>query len=346
MLKVCKFGGTSLSCSENVKKVKDIILNDRDRKIVVVSAPGKRFSGDEKVTDLLFRIAKNRDDVLTKTAVIKRYDEILKGLNIQLDLSKEFDFSGMTESEIVSSGERVMAKIMAKLLNYAFIDASDLFFCDIFGNIDYRKSKKVVKNVDLNKGIAVPGFYVRQNNKIKLMKRGGSDLSGAYSARIFDADIYENFSDIDGIKTVNPMICPDALPIKVMSYMDFKRLFALNATVLNKSTYKPVIGTKTVIFVKNTFNAKFVGTEIRKDYKTDKQVITSIANVKNRIVLSGRNLNKQCGVIKSATAVLRKNKIRYRMIFSNKHFLFLRVFNVEPKSVVRFLYSELRCFID
>lgn len=346
MLKVCKFGGTSLSCSENVKKVKDIILSDRDRKIIVVSAPGKRFSGDEKVTDLLFRITKKPDDVLTKNAVIKRYDEILSGLNVQLDLKKEFDFSGMTEAEIVSSGERVMAKIMAKLLNYTFIDAFDLFFCNIFGNIDYRKSKTVAKNVDLNKGIAVPGFYVRQNGKVKLMKRGGSDLSGAYAARIFSADIYENFSDIDGIKAVNPLICPDALSIKVMSYSDFKRLFALGATVLEKSTHKPVIGTKTTILVKNTFNKKFNGTEIRGDYKTDKQVLISIANIKSRIVLSGRNFNKQCGVIKSVKAVLGKNKIKYRMIFLNKNLLFLRVFYTEPKSVVGLLYNELFSFID
>lgn len=307
MLKVCKFGGTSLKNAETIKRVCDIINRDIERKIIVVSAPGKRFLNDEKVTDLLIQFSKNQGDAVLYKKIYDRFYDIICGLNIDFDLNKELSFSGMESSDIVASGERLNAKIVAKYLGYAYVDVKIILFFDDRGRFDFKKSMRESKKISVNKGVVFAGFYANQNGKTLLFERGGSDLTGAYLSKLFNADIYENFSDVDGIKPVNPSIYKTAPSIEVLSFLDFTLLYALNPTVLQKSTYKPIIGTKTKIIVKNTFNHDFKGTVLKNKFTTNKSLLFSIAKDNETIVITGMNLKKRSGVFDKIKATL-KNK--------------------------------------
>lgn len=311
MLKVCKFGGTSLKNAETINKVRDIVKRDCERKIIVVSAPGKRFPKDEKVTDLLIEFSKNQSDAVLYKKIYDRFNEIICRLNIDFDLNKELSFFGLENAEIVASGERLNAKIIAKYLGYAYVDVKSVLFFDDRGRFDYKKSKRESKKISVSKGVVFAGFYANQNGKTLLFERGGSDLTGAYLSKLFNAGVYENFSDVDGVKPVNPSIYKTAPSIKVLSFSDFSFLYALNPTVLQKSTYKPIIGTKTKIIVKNTFNPNFKGTVLKSKFTTNKSLLFSVAKDDETIVITGRNLKKHGGVLDKIKTTLKNKNVTF-----------------------------------
>lgn len=317
MLKVCKFGGTSLSDGSTFKLVKNIILSDESRKVIVVSAPGKRFCGDLKVTDILINAAKSFDKKYYINKAASRFEDIVLGLQINFDVKKHFDITNFTPEYLISRGEYINAKILAEYLGYDFYDAYDLLYFKNALRLNCVKTKKAFRRLNLDKGVVIPGFYYNEEGNVKLFCRGGSDITGAYAAKYLKADVYENFSDISGIASVNPKLVKTPPFINDLSFKDFKNLDALDPNVFEKSAYKPVIGTKTEIFIKNTFNPCDRGTRIGGKVKYKKQVYISVANDKNKVVVTGRNI-KVKDFLKAVAPLLSRKGLTYTVVLKNR----------------------------
>ena len=218
MQKVVKFGGSSLADSNQFKKVKSIIESDESRKIVVVSALGKRNKQDYKITDLLYLTAAHLkygvDEQQVFSIVKERYFEVLNDLGLNIDLENEFniiekEFSkNIDEEYLVSRGEFLAAKLMANFLGYTFVDAKELIFFDYDGNINESKTYDALQEVlKVYKRIVVPGFYgTYPDGKIHLLSRGGSDVTGSILAKASSATIYENWTDVSGFLVTDPRI--------------------------------------------------------------------------------------------------------------------------------------------
>ena len=218
MLKVVKFGGSSLASGESFAKVKKIIEADKSRRIVVVSAPGKRFSGDTKVTDLLYichaHIKYNApfDDVLDK--IEDRYREIHASCKLTQDIETEFlkiraNLSKKTSVDyIVSRGEYLNAKLMAEYLGYTFVDSADWLVFNYNGKVDFDLSyDNLARIMETYPKVVLPGFYgATPDGNIKTFSRGGSDITGAIAAAAMSVDMYENWTDVSGILTADPRI--------------------------------------------------------------------------------------------------------------------------------------------
>lgn len=316
MLKVCKFGGTSLSKASTFKLVKKIILSDKSRKVIVVSAPGKRFCGDLKVTDVLIGAAKSLDTKYCLDKVFLRFEDVVRGLGINFDVKKHVDITNDSLEYLISRGEYINAKILAEYLGYDFCDAFDLLYFKNARCLNGVKTKKAFRSLNLDKGVVIPGFYYNERGSVKLFCRGGSDITGAYAAKYLNADVYENFSDISGIASANPKLINSPKFIKELSFKEFKNLDVLNPNVFEKSAYKPVIGTKTEIFIKNTFSEKDRGTKISKKVKDKKQVYISVANDKNKVVVTGRNI-KVKNFFKVVTPLLKGMGLTYTVALKN-----------------------------
>ncbi|MDD6328500.1 MAG: aspartate kinase, partial [Lachnospiraceae bacterium] len=219
MKKIVKFGGSSLASAEQFKKVGNIINADASRVYVVPSAPGKRFSEDTKVTDMLLHLyetAKEGKDLTEELAAIKaRYDEIITGLELK-DFSLDEDFAiikkTLEEEPLVdyaaSRGEFLNGKIMAAYLGVQFIDAADVIFFNSEGNLnDYKTNKTLSEQLKKYDRAVIPGFYgMGKDGKVKTFSRGGSDVTGSIVARACKADVYENWTDVSGFLVADPRI--------------------------------------------------------------------------------------------------------------------------------------------
>ena len=226
MKKVVKFGGSSLADSEQFKKVGAIIKSDPSRVYVIPSAPGKRFSGDEKVTDLLYKMyykASKDEDFGEELDTIKmRYQEIIEGLGLE-GFSLEGEFAQIERkmhhdpdsNYAASRGEYLNGRIMARYLGYAFIDAKDVIFFDEHGNLDAEKTNEVLsKALEENPKAVIPGFYGKGfNGRVKTFSRGGSDITGSIVARACKSDVYENWTDVSGFMVADPRIINDPVGI-------------------------------------------------------------------------------------------------------------------------------------
>ena len=218
MLKVAKFGGSSLSDASQFAKVKSIVEADEGRKVVVVSAPGKRNSDDNKITDLLYLcMAHLKYDVSPDSIfalISQRYQEIRDDLGLTLNIDAELTEirsqmnKRMSVDYLVSRGEYLNAKLMAEYLGYHFVDSKDWVAFGYDGKVDYDKTEAQLQEIyNVYNRIVVPGFYGSlPNGDIKTFTRGGSDVTGAIAAASLEADIYENWTDVSGILMVDPRI--------------------------------------------------------------------------------------------------------------------------------------------
>jgi len=270
VIKVCKFGGTSLANSENIRCVVDIIKSDPNRKYIVVSAPGKRNVGDTKITDLLFAIHAKKDSNFDKpfNEFAKRFYEIEKEFGLKTDLKKvlrEFHKEIKTHNVdfITSTGEYFMAKMMAAILGFEFVDLDKTraILLDENGKVDLEKSAKNFESYK-NKHVVIPGFYGFMNDKVKTFSRGGSDITGAIIANIADADMYENWTDVDGVYDRDPNKYTDAKKYKEISYDKVEELARNGANVLHPDCIDFVRQKNIPIVLKNTFNPDGSGTKI------------------------------------------------------------------------------------
>lgn len=243
MKKVVKFGGSSLASAEQFRKAADIIHADKERRYVVPSAPGKRFSGDTKVTDMLYscyRLAEEGKGYSKELKEIEaRYQEIIDGLQLTLSLKEEFKTIDKSfkekagENYAASRGEYLNSIIMAAFLGYEFIDAAQVIRFDENGDFDAETTNRILserlKSVD---HAVVPGFYgAYEDGRVKTFSRGGSDITGAIVARAVKADVYENWTDVSGFLIADPKIIEDPEAIETITYRELRELSYMGACV-------------------------------------------------------------------------------------------------------------------
>lgn len=311
MLKVAKFGGSSVAGADQFKKVKAIIQEDPARRIVIVSAAGKRSSSDHKLTDLLYLCHAHLtygvpgDNILQ--LIQDRFAEIRSDLGLQYDV--ESDFAALrsrlsrdtTADELVSRGEYFTARLMAEYLGYDFVDAADCVFFGFDGQLDLEKTYAAIKEAAAKgRGIVIPGFYGSlPSGKIRVMSRGGSDISGALAAAAVDADVYENWTDVSGILMADPRIVKDPAPIEYITYSELRELAFMGASVLHEDSVQPVKDKGIPLNIRNTNRPQDAGTmiveKISKKSANQDRFITGIAGRRNFTILTlhkrGMNVN-------------------------------------------------------
>lgn len=321
MLKVCKFGGTSMANAETLKKVREIVFADESRRFVVVSAPGKRNKDDVKVTDALYRCY---DELVSEgnckeafAVIRKRFTDIATELGLSLDIKSVLD---KTEKEIeerksaeftASRGEYLAAIVTAEYLGFEFADAADMVRFDSEGKLNEEytddKVKSRLKNV---KNAVIPGFYGKNSDgEIKTFSRGGSDITGSVIARGVKADLYENWTDVSGFLVCDPRIVPECNPIRQVTYKELRELSYMGASVLHAEAIFPVMRGKIPINIRNTFKPQEEGTMIvpNERYSAENgSVITGIAGRKHFTVLSIEKsmMNSEVGFIRKVLSVI------------------------------------------
>ncbi len=327
MLKVVKFGGSSLADAEQFKKVKDILLSDPDRRYVVASAPGKRFSEDTKVTDMLYNCyaaAAKGEDIDEQFAEIeKRFNGIIADLGIDFTLEKELEMTKYAfihkagKDFAASRGEFLNSKILAAYLGFDFIDAADVILFNNDGSLNMEGTNTLLSSVLTDhENAVIPGFYGSMpNDTIKTFSRGGSDITGSIVARAASADLYENWTDVSGFLMADPRIIEDPLGIETITYAELRELSYMGATVLHEDAIFPVRFAEIPINIRNTNKPEDEGTFIvpHTDKVDMKNVITGIAGKKGFSVLSVEKdmMNSEIGFGKRLLEVFDKHKISF-----------------------------------
>lgn len=249
MLTVCKFGGSSLSDSARFLNAAEVVRQDPDRRVVVVSAAGKRFDGDAKITDLLYLCHAHLVHGVScwdlYRRVRERYAEIWDGCGLALDLGPVFDEIyenlGTSEDYAASRGEYLTARLMAELLDYTFIDAKDWLRFSYDGKIDQTASYEALSDLAGEQRVVTPGFYgALPNGAVHTLSRGGSDVTGAMAAAALHADLYENWTDVPGILEADPRVIPTAKPMDYLRYSQLSRLTQCGLQVLHRDAVEPV----------------------------------------------------------------------------------------------------------
>ncbi len=327
MLKVTKFGGSSMADAGQCRKVRDIVLADPRRRVVIVSAAGKRFSGDHKLTDLLYlchahtKYGVDCDPVFD--LITGRYLEIRNDLGVKLDLESEFaelkmrlDAKQVSEDELVSRGEYFSAKLMAACLGFQFLDAAEWIQFNLDGSVDTAASyAALAAKADLQKGVVIPGFYgVMPNGNIRTFSRGGSDITGALAAAALDADVYENWTDVSGMLMADPRIVNDPQPIPEVTYDELRELSYSGAQVLHEGTIFPVREKNIPVNIRNTNAPNDPGTMIQERFETPSdpnRFITGITGKKDFsiISISKRGLSNEVGTLRKVLSVLERHNI-------------------------------------
>ncbi len=293
MKKVVKFGGSSLASAEQFVKVGNIIHADEDRKFVVPSAPGKRFDNDTKVTDMLYKcyeLAEKDHNFNAEMAQIeKRYQEIIDGLKLKLDLSSEFDriidnFKSKAGSNYAASrGEYLNGIIMANYLGYEFIDPAEAIRFNEAGVFDAEMTNKLLsKRLENVERAVIPGFYgAMEDGTVVTFSRGGSDITGSIVAKAIRADVYENWTDVSGFLIADPRIIENPKGIDIITYGELRELSYMGATVLHEDAIFPVRKEGIPINIRNTNQPADEGTWIvGHTCKKAKYTITGIAGKK------------------------------------------------------------------
>ena len=327
MIKVCKFGGTSMSDGMNFRRVAQIIDGDASRRYVVVSAPGKRFSSDSKVTDLLYAahdaLEEGGDFHAAFQKVRDRFQGIVKesGLSFEIDtLLDECEKEIVKENErdfTASRGEYLSARVMAALLDVPFIDARDTvkFFED--GTLNQSETFALVRDALKGKRRAVvSGFYgALPNGKVRTFSRGGSDVSGAIVARAAGADLYENWTDVSGFLACDPRIVENPARIPALSYQELRELSYMGANVLHSECIFPVREANIPICIKNTFRPDDEGTDILplEKYRFTGKTVTGIAGSRHFTViyLEKSLMNAEIGFTHRVLSILLKYNISF-----------------------------------
>ncbi|MBR5565102.1 MAG: aspartate kinase [Roseburia sp.] len=274
MIKVVKFGGSSLASAEQFAKVGNIIRADKERKFVVPSAPGKRNSKDTKVTDMLYAcyaLVEQEEDFKVQLNKIKdRYDSIINGLHLKMSLEEEFrkiaaDFKEKAGIDYAASrGEYLNGLIMANYLGFEFVDPAETIFFDEKGEFLAEKTNEVLsKRLAEVECAVIPGFYgVGPDGRIKTFSRGGSDITGSIVAKAVRASAYENWTDVSGFLVADPRIVENPRPIKTITYKELRELSYMGASVLHEEAVFPVRRAGIPINIRNTNAPEDVGTWI------------------------------------------------------------------------------------
>ena len=289
MIVITKFGGSSLSSSEQFAKVKNIVLSDSKRKVVVCSALGKRNKEDSKITDLLYilhahlKYQVSYDDIWN--SIYNRFVDVKNELKLDYDIESDLNNlkselnKNISIEYLVSRGEYLTSKLMAKYLDYAFVDSKDLLKYNYDGKLDELQTEKNIKLAfENNLKIVVPGFYGSYpNGSIRLLSRGGSDITGSILAKYLNASIYENWTDVSGILAADPKLIKNPRAIKEITYAELRELSYMGASVLHEETIYPVQSVNIPINLRNTNEPENEGTLIKNVCEDTTTLVTGIA---------------------------------------------------------------------
>ena len=326
MLKVVKFGGSSMADAGQYAKIKKIILADPTRNVVIVSAAGKRFSDDHKLTDLLYlchahlQYGVSCDNVYDM--ICRRYLDIRDELKLKVDLESEFDAlrakmdSGISQDELVSRGEYFSAKLMAAYLGFEFLDSADWLRFNLDGTVDRETSYAQLRELASDKAVVIPGFYgAMPDGSIRTFSRGGSDISGALAAAALEADLYENWTDVSGILMADPRIVKNAKTINCITYSELRELSYIGAQVLHEETIFPVREKGIPLNIRNTNDPDHPGTMIMEHFEDQSDVeenfITGIAGKKDFTIITivKKGMSSAVGEFRKILASFERHKI-------------------------------------
>ena len=357
MVKVVKFGGSSLASAEQFAKVGQIIRSDKERKFVVPSAPGKRNAKDTKVTDMLYacyELAENEQDFRIQMMKIKdRYDSIINGLQLKLSLEEEFkqitaNFKEKAGADYAASrGEYLNGIIMANYLGYTFIDSAEVIFFDEEGNFDAEKTDKVLSaRLAECENAVVPGFYgSNPDGTVRTFSRGGSDITGSIVSKAVHASVYENWTDVSGCLVADPRIIKDAKPIKVITYRELRELSYMGASVLHEDAIFPVRKEGIPINIKNTNAPEDEGTLIvESTCQKPEFTITGIAGKKGFVAVNIDKdmMNAEVGFCRKALQAFEDNGISIEHMPSGIDTMTVFVHQAEFEGKEQQVIGELR----
>ena len=326
MLKVTKFGGSSMADAGQYRKIREIVSSDPHRRVVIVSAAGKRDSSDHKITDLLYlcyaHIQYGVDCSQIFDLITTRYLQIRDELGLKLDLESEFaalkdrlDHKAISQDELVSRGEYFSAKLMAAYLGFQFVDAALWIQFKMDGTVDQEASYKALKRLVRGNGVVIPGFYgVMPDGRLHTFTRGGSDITGALAAAALDADVYENWTDVSGILMADPRIVENPQPIPEVTYDELRELSYSGAQVLHEGTIFPVREKGIPLNIRNTNAPNDPGTMIQESFNSehnDNRPITGITGKKDFsiISMSKRGMGNEVGVLRAMLTVFERHGI-------------------------------------
>ena len=328
---VAKFGGSSLADANQIRKVKEILFANDDRKYCVVSASGKRNKDDDKITDLLISLYNYRDDENKQKKVFEsiksRYIDIVSNLKITYDIESELDKilleskNKNTKDYLASRGEYLSAKILSLFFDGIFLDMSGLIIFDDNNKVDYELSfkniKSAIENIEAkspDKKIIIPGFYGSNSaSEIVTFSRGGSDITGAIVARAVEATLYENWTDVSGVMFEDPRVVKDPPNIEYITYTELRELSYMGANVLHEETVYPVSKVGIPINILNTNAPNDKGTMIMSSIPSivKRRVVTGIAGKKGftSILLQKTLMNEEVGFVARLLKIFEKEKI-------------------------------------
>ena len=326
-MKVVKFGGSSMADAGQYRKVRDILMADPERRVVIVSAAGKRFSGDHKLTDLLYlcysHVKYGVDCSLIFDMIRSRYLGIQNALGLKIDLEPELNelktkvaAKQVTREELVSRGEYFSAKLMAAYLGFQFIDSANWVKFNYDGTVDQEASYEALRSQFVGEaGAVIPGFYGSMpDGSIHTFSRGGSDITGSLAAAALDAEVYENWTDVSGILMADPRIVENPQAIPEVTYDELRELSYSGAQVLHEDSIFPVREKNIPVNIRNTNAPEAPGTMIQEHFEGDHdpdRFITGITGKKDFsiISLSKRGMSNQVGVLYKVLKVLVRHKI-------------------------------------
>ncbi|MBO5343605.1 MAG: aspartate kinase [Ruminococcus sp.] len=359
--KVVKFGGSSLADANQFRKVADIIKSDDKRRYVVPSAPGKRFSDDIKVTDMLYKcceLAGSGIDFTEDFQIIKdRYNGIISDLGVDISLDADFDIivnelkARPAKDYAASRGEYLNGKVLAAYLGFNFVDAADVIVFNTKGQLLLDDTVKAVKAQlkDLDNAV-IPGFYGRTTEGvIKTFSRGGSDVTGSIIANAVNADIYENWTDVSGFLVADPRIVEDPEAIETITYRELRELAYMGASVLHEDAIFPVRSAGIPINIRNTNRPEDAGTMIvSNDHDFSREslghTITGIAGKKgfSTINIEKAMMNNELGFGMKVLNVLYQNGISFEHMPSGIDTMSITVDSAKLEPVREKVLAEIR----
>ena len=308
------------------RKIRDILLANPERKVVVVSAAGKRGKDDHKITDLLYLCYAHSqygvDCYRVFDMIASRYLEIRSelGLDVEIEtdlaeLKKRIDKKSISQDELVSRGEYFSAKLLAAFLDFQFIDSADWVKFRMDGTVDQDSTYEALRSQVFGRGVVIPGFYgLMPDGHIKTFSRGGSDITGALAAAALDADVYENWTDVSGILMADPRIVDDPQAIPEVTYDELRELSYSGAQVLHEGSIFPVREKNIPLNIRNTNAPEDPGTMIQERFDTDcdpDRFITGITGKKDFSIvsISKRGLSSQVGYLRKVLTVFERHGI-------------------------------------
>ena len=321
MIKITKFGGSSVANAAQFKKVKGIVEADPSRQYVVVSAAGKRFSGDNKVTDLLYLVNAHITYHVDCSPILNelkaRFVEIAETLEIDYPIGEKFDefaagIKSHTPEFIVSRGEWFTAQLMAAYLGMPFLDAADVIVFHHDGTINAQSTDLRLRDAAQRMGkFVIPGFYGSTvDGEVMLFGRGGGDITGSILARALDADLYENWTDVSGFLSADPRIVDSPHHIKQITFEEMRELSYMGASVLHEEAIFPVRDANIPIVIKNTNRPEDEGTIIREKVEVlpDDPTLTGIAGKRDfiSIHIKKTRVSDAVGVVRRTLGVFER----------------------------------------